>query len=843
MHSLKPLSIALALLGCNSAVAASDLYFSEYIEGSSNNKALEIFNNTGNTVNLSGYEIQMFFNGSTTPGLTVPLTGTVAQGATFVFAHSSAISTILDKAQQTSGAGMFNGDDAIALLHGGVPVDVIGQIGVDPGSEWGTGTLSTADNTLRRKSAIDAGRSDGYSVFDPTLEWDGFDNNTVDGLGSHNGTGGGGNNGGGNGSAGNCGDAATRIHAIQGSTDTSPLVGQSVIVEGVITGDFQGTNGLSGFYLQEEDADTDGDATTSEGVFVYSTSYAVSAGERVRIAGVISETFGQTQLASLTAVVACGTASLPTPASINLPWANANAPEAYEGMLVTPSQTLTVSDTYNLARFGEVTLSNGRLMIPTQVATPGTQANAVAAANLLNRLVLDDNSSVQNPDPVVYPNGSLSASNSLRTGDSVSGVTGILGYGFSAFRLFPTGTPVFTNDNARPAGTSMPEAGQVRIASFNVLNYFNGDGMGGGFPTSRGANSLDEFNRQRSKTIAAIHSLNADVIGIMEMENDGFGGTSAIQDLVNGLGSEWRFVDPGVGAIGGDEITVGILYRHTRVVPVGPAVTTATDAFADRNRQPLLQSFRRHNSSDTFTVVVNHFKSKGSCPTDGSADQDQGDGQSCWNPTRVAAANDLSAWINSNPNGHVDGDVMIIGDLNAYAKEDPIQQLVSLGYTDLIQQVVGNPVEGSPVEGSQAAYSFVFNAESGYLDHALATSALVAKVQHVEEHHINADEPRALDYNVEFKSAGQISSFYNADAYRSSDHDPLLLDILPVEIVGDLDRDGDIDNTDIRLMMKRLRTTATGSDDPYDLNQDGYITAADLLRLILLRIRTAYTGN
>lgn len=828
MFSAKPLHLVVALLASNTVIAANDLFFSEYVEGSSNNKALEIYNNTGATVNLSGYEIQMYFNGATTPGLTVALTGTIAQGGTFVFAHSSAMTSILEKAQQLSGAGMFNGDDAVALLHGGVPIDVIGQIGVDPGAEWGAGMQSTADNTLRRKSTIDAGRSDGYSVFTPSLEWDGFDVNTVVGLGTHNGSTGGDNNGG-NSSLGSCGNSANRIHNVQGTTDTSPLLGQTVVIEGVVTANFQSNNSLAGFYVQEEDSDADADTHTSEGIFVYNTSYPVAVGNRVRIAGAVSETFGQTQLGAVTGLLNCGAAALPTATSLTLPWASTTAAEAFEGMWVALPQSLTVSENYNLARFGEVTLSNNRLMIPTQIALPGSAANAVAEANLLNQLLLDDNSNVQNPDPVIYPIGNLSASNSLRAGSRVSNLTGVLGYGFSAYRLFPTSVPVFSDTNVRPAGTELPPVNQVRIASFNVLNYFNGDGMGGGFPASRGANTQQEFERQRSKTIAALHSLNADVIGLMEMENDGFGANSAIQDLVAGLGPDWRFVNPGLSAIGTDEITVGILYRQSRVTPVGAAVTTSAGAFADRNRQPLLQTFRPANSGDAFTVVVNHFKSKGSCPTGSSADQNQGDGQGCWNATRVAAATSLAAWVNSNPSGYVDGDVVIIGDLNAYAKEDPVRYLVSQGYVNLIEQRLGN----------QGAYSFVFSAESGYLDHALATVNFAAKVQQVEEHHINADEPRALDYNVEFKSSGQLTSFYNADAYRSSDHDPLLLDFLPVELPGDLDRDGDVDNNDATLLRQRLNTTATGADDPYDLNQDGRINISDLRRLTQLCTRSA----
>jgi predicted extracellular nuclease len=180
--------LSCALAGAQSAAAApSELFFSEYIEGSSNNKALEIFNGTGVPVNLGtgGYNVQMFFNGSATAGLTINLTGTVASGDVFVLAQSSANETILAQADQTNGGGWFNGDDAVVLRKGTTVVDVIGQIGFDPGSEWGTGLTSTADNTLRRKAAVEAGNADGSDTFDPAAEWEGFATDTSDGLGGH----------------------------------------------------------------------------------------------------------------------------------------------------------------------------------------------------------------------------------------------------------------------------------------------------------------------------------------------------------------------------------------------------------------------------------------------------------------------------------------------------------------------------------------------------------------------------------------------------------------------------------------------------------------------------------
>ncbi len=168
----------------------ADVFISEYIEGSSNNKAIEIYNGTGSTINLAtgGYQLEYYFNGATTIGLTISLTGSVVSGDVYVVAQSSASATILAQADQTNSSGWFNGDDAVVLRKGGsggTIVDVIGQVGFDPGTEWGTGVTSTADNTIRRKSTICQGDTNPSDAFDPSIEWDGFATDTFSGLGSH----------------------------------------------------------------------------------------------------------------------------------------------------------------------------------------------------------------------------------------------------------------------------------------------------------------------------------------------------------------------------------------------------------------------------------------------------------------------------------------------------------------------------------------------------------------------------------------------------------------------------------------------------------------------------------
>ncbi|HET8571063.1 MAG TPA: lamin tail domain-containing protein, partial [Candidatus Limnocylindria bacterium] len=168
------------------AAEPSELFFSEYVEGSSNNKALEIYNPNDFAVDLGGYSVQMYFNGGASAGLTIPISGeTIAARDVYVLAQSSADAAILAVADQTNGSGWFNGDDAVTLVHSGSVIDSIGQIGNDPGSQWGTGDASTADNTLRRKASVLGGDTNATDAFDPSLEWDGYPVDTFGGLGSH----------------------------------------------------------------------------------------------------------------------------------------------------------------------------------------------------------------------------------------------------------------------------------------------------------------------------------------------------------------------------------------------------------------------------------------------------------------------------------------------------------------------------------------------------------------------------------------------------------------------------------------------------------------------------------
>ncbi|UVE67659.1 ExeM/NucH family extracellular endonuclease [Burkholderia pyrrocinia] len=563
-----------------------------------------------------------------------------------------------------------------------------------------------------------------------------------------------------------CGGTTTAIADLRSAGGPSPLAGQTTSIEAVITAAFGGADGFGGFFVQQADAQRRHRPGVPEGLFVYAPNARANAGDLVHLTGRVDDRYGRTQFVLSGGIAVCARGQTVTPATLTLPVATPAVLAAHEGMRVRLPQTLTVSDTHELARYGSVVLSNGRLRIPTHVAPPA-EAAAHAAANARNRIVLDDGSSRRDPATVRYPPPALSAANTLRAGYTVRGVEGVLELRYGTWRLQPTAgaAPVF--DAAANPRTDAPDrhsGADVRIASFNVFNYFNGDGHGGGFdaPANRGARTHAVFARQEAKIVAALRALRADVIGLMEIENNGHGDTSAVRRLAAQLGDDWRAVDPGTARLGRDAIAVALLYDSRTVEPVGRA---ATVALGGRHRPPLAQTFRRIGGTRAFTVAVNHLKSK-NCPNATGADLDQADGQGCWNAARTQAATRIADWLATSPTGAEADGVLLIGDLNSYAKEDPIRALESRGYANLVARFAGD-----------AAYSYVFRGEAGYLDHALATSTLAARVKTVHIWHINADEPVALQAVPDYKTREHRSSYYAPDAYRSSDHDPVVVDV------------------------------------------------------------------
>jgi predicted extracellular nuclease len=585
--------------------------------------------------------------------------------------------------------------------------------------------------------------------------------------------------------------AATMISNIQGTGATSPMEGQAVTVSGIVTGDFQENDtddrrNLGGFYLQDAPPDTD--LQTSDGVFVFdgtNPAIDVDAGDVVEVTGTVAEYFGETQI-NATSVRVVGTGAVvarPLTLPFNAITNNSDGDpiadlERYEGMLVELIGTLTVSDHHNLGRFGTVVLSEGgRLMQFTNGNAPDVAGyTAHKEMNARRSIILDDGLRVQNPTTIHYLDAGTAPNYSIRTGDTLDGVIGVLRYsrgsggdGDETWRLMPTVDPQFTAANPRPGAPAV--GGTIRVASFNVLNFFTtiDGGQSNCGPQSnqscRGADSNAEFARQLEKTVTALTMLDADIIGVMELENNASDSLRTLVDAMNARTgtSDYTWVE--TGTIHSDAIKTGFIYRSSRVSTVGDFALldrSVDSRFNDaRNRPALAQSFALDASGAVLTVAVNHLKSKGSsCDADG--DPNLGDGQGNCNITRTHAAAALADWLAADPTGSGDSDVLIIGDLNAYAEEDPLTTFASAGFTNLLESQT-NP------------YSFVFDAQSGALDHALVSATLAPQVVGTMEWHINADEPRLLDYNLE--NGRDPNLFDGATPYRASDHDPVVIGI------------------------------------------------------------------
>ncbi len=603
---------------------------------------------------------------------------------------------------------------------------------------------------------------------------------------------------------------AARIFEIQGTVAQSPLAGRNVVTSGVVT-----RINNNGFFIQ--DLTGDGNPATSDGIFVFvnPTTYpAVVVGNLVSVTGSVVEfntgafptpatpTPTVTELTTITSVSLLGNGYSIAPTPVNLPTAVAGELERYEGMLVTLNGPFTIAQNFFQGRYGQLTLGfNNRLETPTNRHRPGsTQAIALADENARRRIILDDGSSAQNPNPTPY----LALSTTLpRAGDRVGSITGVIDFGLATnnnpglgdYKIHPTVAPTFMIANPRSAVPVPIAADQLKIASFNVLNFFTtftdgrtADGLSGQGCTlgtsisagnCRGASNLAEFNRQRTKIVEAMVAIPADAFGLMEIQSNG---NVAVQNLVDALnarlGSGTYASTALPTATGTDAIRVAIIYKPSRLSPLG---APASDTDPVNNRPTLAQTFR--HGGERFTLVVNHFKSKGSCPAPGDADAagntDAGDGQGCWNAQRLLQAQRLRSFVAGVQNTAATDQALLIGDFNAYAQEDPVYNLTSSGYVDQVGRF------------DPSAYSYVFDGGAGRLDHAFSTGALSAKVTAAFPWHINADEIALADYNLEFKAplttCGGLCppDPYRADAYRSSDHDPIVVAIRPGATAAD----------------------------------------------------------
>ncbi|MDW2149290.1 ExeM/NucH family extracellular endonuclease [Vibrio sp. 378] len=861
---IKPSILALTIASALSANANAEIIISQYVEGGAYNKAVEIANTGDTAVTLTGYELAKSSNGGGTWGSTFDLSQVTLQAnQVYVLAHGDASDTIKAVSDITDkSVANFNGDDPIALLKDGEVHDIIGVMGdVDFGKDT---TLVRNSDALTPSATYDAS------------QWTAFEKDNIDGLGELNAT----------------EPPApfacevdgqqpnfTTIQDIQGEGDTSPFIDgypyitdEDHFVTGVVTAV---TTGLTkGFYLQA--LESDNNDKTSEGLFIHTDAAdtELKAGDVVCVKGKVQEYYSNTQLASdANSYVKTGTSDIPRVTDLVIKEGETlrDALERHEGMQVelTSASDLFVTRNFSYdydSRRNNMMLSHeAPLFKPTQLhAAESDAAVELAKDNAANRVYLESDGKAPNGQIPYYPDFAKDADQDgsseqhIRLGSRVEGLQGVVAYSYNEYRLIATNEVDNTNfvtsdegfDVARKDAPAIADS-DLRIASFNVLNYFNSVADSGHEnPTgqNRGATNLDEFLIQQAKIVAAMNKMDADIIGLMEVENNGFGDGSAIQNLVDALNAEIDDAEDHYTYVeieeqdkyqdeyfGSDAIMVAILYRANAVTPKDAAKviitpeqhiaentitrkegTESNPAYDKYQRHSLLQTFTVKETGEDLSIVVNHFKSKGSeCIEEwiaGVEDSEPADLQGNCNNFRVSAAHAVGEALKE-----VKGDVLLMGDLNAYGMEDPLltltdyskekygRDIYTAAYTTIgdgelqvektkIEKGYGLHNLNTLLHGTDT-FSYTYSGELGNLDHALASSSLAQKVVAIEDWHINSLESNLFEYSSKY--TGDMPKY--KDAFSASDHDPVIIAIdLPDDDI-DLPKAGDNLAVDVRL--------------------------------------------
>lgn len=427
---------------------------------------------------------------------------------------------------------------------------------------------------------------------------------------------------------------------------------------------------------------------------------------------------------------------------VTLKWPDAyDYAEDYIGREVEFRQTLYVTDNSDWNKYGEVTLSGERLMSPTDIARPGSdEYESIVEANGYNRLILSDGSNVTYPNPRPWAN----ADGTLRMGAKLTYLRGILSLTKFGFTVTPTQEPVF-EDNIRPVEVENLGDCDIRICSFN-LQFYLASNYGEGY----GPEDEEQAALQHSKIIQALLAIDADVFGLLEIQQ----GDAAQKRLVEALNearpdARYAYVEDGISP-NGTFTKSGFIYRADKLTPIRRIQLNHTVV---KNRK-VAQGFEVLESGEKFVCVLCHFKSKSGSGSASGDNADSGDGQGAYNGDRVREATAMVTFAKSTASYFGDPDVLIMGDLNAYAQEDPIRKLENAGYRNLLKHF-----------GGQGAYSYNFKGTAGCLDHILANDPIMSAVTGCSAFHLNADEPNVFGY-AGFSAQDNM--------YRCSDHDPVI---------------------------------------------------------------------
>lgn len=817
----------LTLVPSPADAASTGLVISEVYGGGGNSGGvfrsdfIELYNPTSASVSLDGLSLQYrSTSGSPSPAGPFALSGSLAAGQHYLVKAADGTDTTQPALPTPDAAATFTISGTggqVLLVNGTAAFTGSGNVAGNPALVdmvgWGSSTTyegapaaatTNATSTARIAGDTDANNAD-FATGAPTPQAAGAvppPSGPVDAT----------------------------IAEIQGTGDTTPLAGKTVTTRGVVTGVYADpydsepgmTNygGFDGFYLQTGGTGGASDATpeASDAVFVYTGNdlpAGLSAGDSVEVTGAAKEFSGLTEVDVTGGTVSeLATALDPVkPEAIAYPTTAAGR-EAQEGMLLAPTDRFTVTNSYATNQYGEIGLATGDhpLVQPTEVARPGTpELAAVEADNAARGVVLDDGTSINylatGSAQQDYPVPWLSKANPVRVGAAATlRAPVVLDYRNSTWKLQPThpvtdeGTDVATFENTRADNAApRPVGGDLHIATFNVLNYFNTTGedwVAGGHtctfyvdrddnPISdntcsdngpRGAATDASLTRQQAKIVAAINGLGADIVSLEELENSvvlGEDRDDAVSTLVAALNADagagtWAYVpspaeasDP-ANVAQQDVIRTGFIYKPATVEPVGGSdILFDTTEFSNA-REPLAQAFKAAGApdSDAFALVAVHMKSKG-CGDATGDNADTGDGQSCWNGDRTRQAARLAQFANDFAAARGTDAVFLAGDFNSYSMEDPIQVLRDRGFTT---------VESDDPEDE----SYSFSGLSGSLDHVLGNAAATAMVTGADIWEINADESVAFQYS---RYNYNVTDFYAPDQFAASDHNPEIVGI------------------------------------------------------------------
>ena len=791
----------------STSVVINEVYGGGGNSGATHNQDfIELVNLSSEAVSLAGWKVEYYSAAGNSGGATT-LTGTIQPGDHYLIgqAYGSNRGLTAFESDETGTLAMSSTNGAVELKDpSGAVIDLVGfgsaikfegqaapTLSNSTSAERNDPTIDTDDNRADftvgaptpQKSADVTEPTDPVDPTDPTDPTDPVDpTDPAEGI--------------------------TAITEIQGTSATSPLVGQTVTTEGVVTAVYHGANSKNGFYLQMPVAYDAAAHAASTAVFVYSPTLAptVAIGDSVRVTGAVAEFYEQTQISATSLEQLAEPLGAVEPVAAAWP-TDAEGRELLEGMLIRPTTGFVVTDHYELNRYGQLTLAAGDspLITPTEAGAPGSaEAIAQHEQNQQLRVILDDGSSVNystNTAAKSTPLPYLTLETPITIGAPVTFDSGVIvDYSFDEWRFQPqqrvTGlenSPVTFGDvrEAKPADVG----GDITVGTFNVLNYFTtlGDTEAGcryyddreGNPTTtnycgpRGAYDQANFERQQAKIVTAINKLDASVVSLMEIEDSSDFGQErdhALAYLVDRLneaaGTEkWAYVPSpeSIPANGDDVIRTALIYQPAEVSYVEGSVAVLDDPAFVNARAPLSAAFSPvANPEVKFLVLVNHLKSKGGTGTGDNADDTRGPAYSAgsFNGDRTRQAEALVAFAEAQKDAQGTELVFLTGDFNAYSAETPVSTITAAGYERL---------------ASSGEYSYHFRGMVGSLDHVFVSDAAAELVTGVDIWTINAYEPIALEYS---RYNGNITPLYAPDQYRSSDHNPAVvgLDIPEAEV-------------------------------------------------------------